>query len=64
MSRTAIPVASPDRGSFVPAGRPNRDSVVLAGRPESSDFNYGLVACFAACVAFWTLVALTVYWLI
>jgi hypothetical protein len=53
MSRTAVPVARPDWGSFVPAAR-----------PESADFNFGLLAALAACVAFWLSVALTVYWLI
>jgi hypothetical protein len=53
VSRTAVPIGRPDRGIFVPAGR-----------PESADFNFGLLAALAACVAFWVLVALTVYWLI
>ena len=53
MSRTAVPVDRPERATFVPAGR-----------PESADFNFGLVAALAACVAFWVLVALTVYSLI
>jgi ABC-type uncharacterized transport system permease subunit len=50
MSRTAVPVGRPDWGTFVPASR-----------PESADFNFGLLAALAACVAFWVLVALTVY---
>ena len=53
MSRTAVPVDRPDWGTFVPASR-----------HESADFNSGLVAALAACVAFWILVALTVYSLI
>ena len=53
MSRTAVPVGRPDWGTFVPASR-----------PESADFNFGLLAALAACVAFWVLVALTMYSLI
>ena len=53
MSRTAVPVDRPERAAFVPASR-----------HESADFNFGLVAALAACVAFWVLVALTVYSLI
>jgi hypothetical protein len=53
LSRKAVPVVSPDSGTFVPAGR-----------PESAEFNFGLLAALAACVAFWLLVALNVYWLI
>jgi ABC-type uncharacterized transport system permease subunit len=53
LSHTAVTGGSPDWGTFVPAGR-----------PESADFNFGLLAALAACVAFWVLVALTVYWLI
>jgi hypothetical protein len=53
MSRTAVPVDRPDRGTFVPTGR-----------AESADFNFGLLAALAACVAFWVSVALTVYSLI
>jgi hypothetical protein len=64
MSRTAVPVVRPDQGNFVPARRPDRGTVVSAGRPESGDFNFALLAARAACVAFWVLVALTVYWLI
>ena len=33
-------------------------------QPESADLNFALLATLAACVAFWILVALTVYWLI
>ena len=36
---------------------------VVAGR-QLADFNVGLLAAAAACVAFWVLVALTAYWLI
>jgi hypothetical protein len=39
-------------------------TAVPAGRPESADFNFGLLAALAACVAFWIVVALSVYWLI
>jgi ABC-type uncharacterized transport system permease subunit len=53
MSRTAVPVGRPDRGNFVPASG-----------PESADFNFGLLAALAACVAFWVLVALTLFSLI
>ena len=53
MSRTPVAVRMPDRGTYL-----------APGRPESADFNFGLLAAFAACVAFWVLVALTVYWLI
>ena len=54
MLRTAVPVGRSGWGTFVPA----------PGRPESADFNFGLLAALAACVAFWVLVALTVYWLV
>ena len=54
MSRTGVPVGRPGWGTFVPA----------RGRPESADFNFGLLAALAACVAFWVSVALTLYWLI
>ena len=64
MSGTAAPVARPDRGNFVPAGRLDRGTIVPAGRPESGDFNFALLAALAACVAFWVVVALTVYWVI
>jgi ABC-type uncharacterized transport system permease subunit len=53
MPRAAVPVGRPDRGTFVPASR-----------HESADFNVGLLAALAACVAFWVLVALTLYPLI
>jgi hypothetical protein len=39
-------------------------TVVPAGRPESGDFNFVLLGAVAAGVAFWVLLALTVYWLI
>jgi hypothetical protein len=64
MSRTAIHVARPDRGNFVPADLPDRRTVVSAGRSKSGDFNFGLLAALPACLAFWALFALTVYWLI
>ena len=48
----------------VPVDRPEWDTFVPAGRPELVDFNFGLLAALAACVAFWVLVALTVYSLI
>jgi hypothetical protein len=47
MSRAAVPVGRPDRGSVVPVSR-----------HESADFNFGLLAALVACVAFWVLVAL------
>ena len=53
MSRTAIAVDKPDRGTYL-----------APGRPESTDFNFGLLAALAACGAFWVSVALTVCWLI
>ena len=53
MSRAAVPVGRPDWGSVVPVSR-----------PASADFNVGLLAALVACVAFWVLVALTVYSLI
>lgn len=49
MSRAAVPVGRPDWGTVVPADR-----------PESADFNVGLLAALAACVAFWVLIALAV----
>ena len=45
-----------------PSGRATRAS--LSGRAESANFNLGLLAALAACVAFWLLITLTVYWLI
>ena len=45
-----------------PSGRPEWASP--SGRAELANFNLGLLAALAACVAFWVLVALTVYWLI
>jgi hypothetical protein len=51
MSRSAVPVGRPDWATFVHGH-------------ESADFNFGLLAAFVACVAFWVLVALTVYSLI
>ena len=53
MSRTAVRAARPDWGTFVPPAR-----------PQSADTNFVLLAVLAACVAFWVLVGLTVYWLI
>ena len=53
MPRSAVPVGRPDWGTFVPSGR-----------RESAGFNFGLLAALAGCVAFWVLVALTVYSLI
>ena len=53
MSRAAVPVGRPDWGTVVPAGR-----------SKSADFNFGLLAALAACVAFWVLVAVSVYVLI
>jgi hypothetical protein len=53
MSREAIRVDRPNWATFVPHAR-----------PESADFNFALVAALAACLAFWVLVGLTVYWLI
>ena len=47
--------------SAVPVGRPEWGTVLPASRPESADFNFGLLAALVACVAFWVLVALTVY---
>ena len=35
-----------------------------SGRPHWAIFNVELLAVLAVCVAFWALVALTVYWLI
>ena len=54
MSRTAVRIDRPQRGTFVAA----------SGRSESADINLGLFAALAASVAFWVLVALTVSWLI
>jgi len=45
-----------------PSARP--EWVVPSSRAEWAGFNVGLLAALAACVAFWVLVALTVYWLI
>ncbi len=45
-----------------PSGRPEWASP--SGRAEWVMFNVGLLAALAACVAFWVLVALTVYWLL
>ena len=45
----------------VPVGRPDWDTFVPASRHESAGFNFGLLAALAGCVAFWVLVALTVY---
>ncbi len=53
MSHKAVTVGTPDWGTRVA-----RD------RRESAGFNFGLLAVLAACVAFWILVALTVYWLV
>ena len=53
MSRTAVPVGRPDWGAFAPVSR-----------HESADFNFGLLAALVTCVAFWVMVALTVYSLI
>ena len=50
MSHTAVSVGRPDGSTFVPVSR-----------HESADFNFGLLAAVAACVAFWVMVALTVY---
>ena len=33
-------------------------------RPRGANVNFELLAAMATCVAFWALVALTVYWLI
>jgi hypothetical protein len=44
-----------------PSGKATRASP--SGRAESAIFNVGLLAALAACVAFWLLVTLTVYWL-
>jgi hypothetical protein len=44
-----------------PSGRATRASP--SGCAESAIFNVGLLAALAACVAFWLLVTLTVYWL-
>ena len=54
MPRTAVLVGTPERRTFVPA----------TGRSKSAEFNFGLLAALAACVAFWVLVALTASWLI
>jgi hypothetical protein len=53
MSRAAVPV-----------GRPEWGTSVSGSRSTSADFNFGLLAALVACVAFWLLVALTVYSLI
>ena len=53
MSRTAVRAARPQWGTYVPPAR-----------PQSADINFVLLAVLAACVAFWVLVGLTVYWLI
>ena len=53
MSHKAITVDTPDWGTNV-----------ARSRRESAGFSLELLACLAACVAFWVLVALTVYWLI
>lgn len=53
MSRTATRVDGPSRGTFVPLAR-----------PEAADFNSGLLAALAVCVAFWVMAGLTVFWLI
>ncbi len=47
-----------------PIGRPGWASFVPAARSQPVDFNFGLLAAVAACVAFWVFVALTVYALI
>lgn len=52
-SRTAFPTGRSGWGTFAPAGR-----------GEATDFNFGLLAALAVCVAFWVLVALTAYSLI
>jgi len=39
-------------------------TAVPAGRTEWGDFNFVLLGAVAAGVAFWVVVALTVYWLI
>ena len=53
MSRPAGRAARTDMGTFVPPPP-----------PHSADINFVLLAVLAACVAFWVLVGLTVYWLI
>jgi hypothetical protein len=53
MSRAAVPVGRPDWGT-----------ILSARRSEAADFNFGLLAALAACVAFWVVVALTAYLLI
>jgi hypothetical protein len=53
-SETATPLS--------PSGRPKW--ALPSGRAESAIVNLGLLAALAACVAFWLLVTLTVYWLI
>ena len=53
LSHTALSGRSRDWGT-----------IVTARRSESADFNFELLAALAACVAFWVLVALTVYWLV
>ena len=45
-----------------PSGRPKWVSPL--GRAQWAGFNLELLVALAACVAFWLLVALTVYWLI
>jgi len=53
MSRIVVRAARADWGSVAPP----------AG-PESADLNFPLLATLAACLAFWVLVSLSLYWLI
>ncbi len=53
MSHKAITVGTRDWGTRA-----------APARRESAGVNFGLLAALAACVAFWVMVALTVYWLI
>ena len=55
-------MASGTATQLSPSGRPERASP--SSRAEWANFNLGLLAALAVCVAFWVLVALAVYWLI
>ena len=58
----AMNMASETATQLSPSGRPAQAS--LSSRAEWANLNLELFAALAACVAFWILVAATVYWLI
>ena len=58
----AMNMTSETTTQLSPSGRPRWVSPL--GRAQWVGFNLELLVALAACVAFWLLVALTVYWLI